>query len=60
MGGVTERGEEEGRNIASEVLPLPVGRSSMGTVSLEEDMAVVCVSIDNHLLMDRMTKEGMT
>lgn len=36
------RGEEGGRSMASEVLPLPVGRSSMGTVSLGEDMAIAC------------------
>ena len=40
------RGEDVGRNIASEVLPLPVGRSSIGTVSLGEDMAIACEDMD--------------
>ena len=53
VGGVTGRGEELGRRMASEVLPLPVGRSSMRTVSLEDD------TID-HPPRDRMTMEGMT
>ena len=32
------RGEVEERKMASDVLPLPVGRSSIGTVSLGEDI----------------------
>lgn len=56
---MTGRGEETGRRMASEVLPLPVGRSSMGMESLGEDM-------NDHLLIavncpiDRRMRDGMT